>query len=90
MNKTNDSSKTWDTNYFDHVWSDCEKQGSCDGLGGSEYRRVRSEWIRSGKPRCIKEFIGWRANIGPYDNFSETVIQFLVKESQAACMLHDT
>lgn len=48
---------------FDSAWADCENEGCCDGMGGAEYRRVRREWYRAGRPVGIACFIAARSNI---------------------------
>lgn len=40
------------------VWSHCAALGMVDGLGGAEYRRLKSLWIIDGRPwRCIGAYV---------------------------------
>lgn len=49
--------------HFDNVWLDLEDVGKCDGIGGQQYRRIRSEWIAVGAPsQNLEQFIEERAN----------------------------
>lgn len=53
---------------FDTTWKKLSKRGSCDGFGGAEYERVRSEYeacrVHVADDQ-IGAFIRLRANIGP-------------------------
>lgn len=49
------------TDVFDRVWCELAEEGSCDGFGGAEYRRVKDEF----EQEFIADFIRQRANIGP-------------------------
>lgn len=50
-----------DAAHFDEIWEQLSVTGSCDGLGGAEYHRVRAEWFDRG----AELFIRHRANILP-------------------------
>ena len=53
---------------FDQAWARLAELGQCDGPGGAEYRRVRSEWEQAGQPPWLDQFIVVAANrpsIGP-------------------------
>jgi hypothetical protein len=51
---------------FDRLWKTIAKMGHCDGFGGSEYARVRSEWeAQAGDVGDLAAFIRHRADIGP-------------------------
>lgn len=62
---SDDSDSTRRSRWFIRVWRAMEEDGQTDGLGGSEYRRVRAEWIAAGRPADVREFIRRRANVGP-------------------------
>jgi hypothetical protein len=49
---------------FNAIWRRLAEQGKCDGFGGCEYTRVRSEWEALGCPKQIADFIAIYANIG--------------------------
>jgi len=42
---------------FDKTWTHLANQGRVDGFGGSQYRRVKQEWIDAGQPENIHTFI---------------------------------
>lgn len=50
---------------FDRAYAAGAALGICDSPGGVEYRRVRREWIKAGRPVEIHGFIRRRANAGP-------------------------
>lgn len=50
---------------FTFVWAMMAQDALCDEVGGSEYLRVRQEWLNARTPEHIAEFIISRANIGP-------------------------
>jgi hypothetical protein len=50
---------------FDRVWERLANEAKCDGLGASQYRRVKTEWIACGRPTHIKEFIMHAADRPP-------------------------
>ena len=66
--RTLDQRGNFDLGHFNEVWSRLSDQGVCDGDEGAEHRRVKSEWVRSGKPADIEAFIRRRANVGPDDD----------------------
>lgn len=47
---------------FRLVWEELAANGLCDGLDGSEYRRVWEEWNEQGYWDAIEVFITLRAN----------------------------
>ena len=53
--------------HFDAVWSKMAARGQCDGIGGSEYRRVGAKWLSEGCNRNepLEHFIYREANIVP-------------------------
>ena len=51
-----------ETDTFDAKWKTAARHGTCDSIGGAEYRRVKQEWIEMGAPETISEFIAVRAN----------------------------
>lgn len=57
---------------FDRTWIRLADQAHCDSYGATEYRRVRQEWEAAGRPQAMAAFIRKRANIGPFDNETET------------------
>lgn len=42
---------------FWQAYDRLSRRGACDSPGGMEYRRVKREWVRAGKPRPIARFI---------------------------------
>ena len=52
-------------NAFETAYEDLSQVGACDSPGGAEYRRVKQEWIKAGKPADVKSFIRSRANWVP-------------------------
>lgn len=50
---------------FRQAWRAAEADGSCDGIGGAEYRRVLREWMQAECGPDPFDFILRRANIGP-------------------------
>lgn len=48
---------------FYWVWRRLACEGACDGVGGSQYLRVRDEWENAGRPADIDSFIRRRAGV---------------------------
>lgn len=48
---------------WEHAWEQLAEQGSCDALGGAEYRRLRVMWHQAGRPDA-RAFIIAHANKG--------------------------
>ena len=50
---------------FEEAYERLSEQGACDSPAGMEFKRVREEWRRLGRPHNIDEFIRIRANVPP-------------------------
>ena len=47
---------------FDEIHEALASVGVCDGTGGSEYTRVKRQWIEQGRPHRIASFIEIQSN----------------------------
>lgn len=50
--------------FFD-AYESLANEGKADSVGGGEFRRVLSEWVRAGCPANVSEFIYCRASAIP-------------------------
>lgn len=51
---------------FEDIYYALEKKGSCDGIGASQYRRIKRMWISRGRPlKDLRTFIYENANEPP-------------------------
>jgi hypothetical protein len=50
---------------FDIAWMKLEQLGTCDGIGGVEYERVKHEWDEHDRIGSVEAFIRVRANALP-------------------------